>query len=280
MLDLHSHSTASDGTLAPLELVELAGRIGLSALALTDHDTVAGLAEAERAARGGAVEFVPGVELSARDGTGTLHIVGLYLDRTNPELLAALERVREMRRERNPKMAEALERLGVPVSLEEAARFAGGEVVGRPHFAAAMVEKGHVKSTEQVYRRFLDRGRPAHVPKRRLEPDECIRLIRSAGGLPVLAHPLQTKRRGAALERLVDELVEMGLGGIEVFCSGHTPQVTRELELIARRRDLVRSGGSDFHGEAKPNIRLGRGPGSLHVPDDLLEPIRRAAGRD
>ncbi|MFO8073528.1 MAG: PHP domain-containing protein [Polyangia bacterium] len=280
MLDLHSHSTASDGTLTPSELVELAERIGLTALALTDHDTVAGLAEAERAARGAAVELVPGVELSARDERGTLHIVGLYLDRENPELLAALERVREMRRERNPKMAEALERLGVPVSVEEAARFAGGEVVGRPHFAAAMVEKGHVENTEQAYRRFLDRERPAHVPKQRLEPEECIRLIRGAGGLPVLAHPLQTKRRGAALERLADELVEMGLGGIEVFCSGHTPPLTRELELIARNRDLVRSGGSDFHGEVKPNIRLGRGPGSLYVPDDLLGPIRRAAGGD
>jgi len=219
------------------------------------------------------------VELSARLDGGTLHIVGLFVDHRHPGLLAGLQRVRAMRDERNPLIAEALTRVGSPVSLDEAARFAGGRVVSRMHFAEAMVTKGFCRNVGEAFSRFLGEGAPAHVPKERLEPGECISLIRSAGGVPVLAHPDQTRRRGADLARLADTLAGLGLAGIEVRCSGHNPAFTAELTRLAEERGLVTSGGSDFHGRGKPKVLLGLGFGRLAVPDAFLDPIEKAAGR-
>jgi hypothetical protein len=277
VLDLHTHSTASDGSLRPAELVRLAGQVGLTALALTDHDTVDGLEEAAEEARGGKVRFVPGMELSARLPGGTLHLVGLFVDAENAELLAGLERVRAMRAERNPRIAEALEACGAPVSLEEAAAAAGGEVVSRVHFAEVMVHKGLARNVEEAFARTLGNGGPADVPKERLEAGECLRLIRVAGGVPILAHPEQTRRRGAELEALVDALAQEGLLGVEVVCSGCDASATAALTRLAATRGLLCSGGSDFHGRAKPRILLGRGFGRMRVPDAFLEPLERAA---
>jgi predicted metal-dependent phosphoesterase TrpH len=277
VIDLHTHSTASDGTLTPTELVELALRIGLEAMALTDHDTVDGVAEALAAAAGTHLLLVPGVELSAAMEGGTLHIVGLFLDPACEELDAGLARVMTMRNDRNPRIVARLAELGLPVSTEEAAAASGTDVVGRPHFAQVMVSKGYVRDVNEAFDRYLGRGGEAHVHKDRLEPAEAIRLIRAAGGVPILAHPDQTGLKGDGLDALVEELKGMGLAGIEVFCSPYKTNMTHEYSRLARRHGLVRSGGTDFHGAPKPRIKLGRGFGSLFVHRDLLAPIREAA---
>ncbi|MBW2278005.1 MAG: PHP domain-containing protein [Deltaproteobacteria bacterium] len=271
MLDLHTHSTASDGTLEPAELVHLAKQIGLAGLALTDHDTVDGLLEAIAAAQSSALELVPGVELSAAAEKGAIHIVGLFVDHSNADLERGLAWARRMRNERNPEIATKLAALGVPVDLERVEAIAGGGVVGRPHFAAAMVERGHVTTAEQAFAKYLGGNGAAYVPKRKLEPVQCIQLIRGAGGVPVLAHPDQTQLKGDALEALVAELTDSGLAGIEVYCPSYNSTTTRAYRDLALKYDLAQSGGSDFHGAAKPAIKLGRGFGSMFVPDALLE---------
>jgi hypothetical protein len=277
VIDLHTHTSASDGSESPADLVRLAERVGLTALAITDHDTVDGIDEALEAARDARVRFVPGVELSARLENGTLHLVGLFVDHRHPGLADALARVQAMRAERNPRIAEALTRVGKPVSLDEAAETAGGKVVSRMHFAEVLVRKGFARDLDEAFARFLAKGGPADIPKDRLEPGECIGLIRAAGGVPVLAHPDQTRRRGSELRRLVDSLAGQGLAGIEVRCSSHAPATTDELTTLAKERGLVPSGGSDFHGRGKPKILLGRGFGRLQVPDSFLEPLETAA---
>ena len=279
MIDLHTHSTASDGSLSPRSLIDLANKIGLKALALTDHDTVAGLDEAVDAAARTDLIFVPGVELSAFNEKGSLHIVGLHIDHKNPRLASGLQRVLAMRKERNPRIVKRLEELGMHVSLEDAAELAGGEVVGRPHFARAMVDRGYARDSNDAFARFLGKNGAACVFKERLDSAECIDLIRGAGGVPILAHPDQTGLEGEDLDEFVGQLVDMGLKGIEVFCSSYKSHLTAQYTRLARKYDLVRSGGTDFHGAPKPNIKLGRGFGSLYVPDELLEPISLACLR-
>jgi hypothetical protein len=279
VLDLHAHSDASDGSMSPTALVELGAGVGLAALALTDHDTVAGVAEAARAAVGKRMRFVPGVELSARMDDGTLHICGLFIDDEHPAMTAFLADVLRLREERNARLIARLAELGMPVTFDEAVEASGGEIVGRPHFAAILIRKGFAASMGDVFKRILGRGGVAHVFKERREPEECIAAIRAAGGVPVLAHPDQTNRKGAALDDLVGELKRLGLVGVETFCTSYTSQMAHDYAQIAKRHGLVRSGGSDFHGAPKPDVRLGRGFGSLRVPDSLLAPIEEAAAR-
>ena len=263
--------------MSPGSIVELANKIGLKALALTDHDTVAGLDEAIDAAARTDLILIPGVELSANNKKGSLHIVGLHIDHENPRLASGLQRVLAMRKERNPRIAKRLEELGMHVSLEDAAAHAGGEVVGRPHFARAMVDRGYARDLNDAFSRFLGRNGAAYVFKERLDPAECIDLILGAGGVPILAHPDQTGLEGEDLDEFVGQLVDMGLKGIEVFCSSYKSHLTAQYTRLARKYDLVRSGGTDFHGAPKPDIKLGRGFGSLYVPDELLEPISLAS---
>ncbi len=263
--------------MSPRSIVELANKIGLKALALTDHDTVAGLDEAIDAATGTDLILIPGVELSALNEKGSLHIVGLHIDHENPHLASGLKRALDMRNERNPRIARRLEELGMHVSLEDAAELAGGEVVGRPHFAHAMVERGYAKDFKDAFARFLGKNGVAYVMKERLAPSECIGLILGAGGVPILAHPDQTGLDGEDLDTFVGQLVDMGLKGIEVFCSSYKSHLTAQYTRLARKYNLVRSGGTDFHGTPKPDIKLGKGFGSLYVPDELLEPILLAS---
>ena len=277
MLDLHAHSNASDGSLTPTALVELGAAVGLTALALTDHDSVSGLAEAARAAAGTRLRLVPGIELSARMDGGTLHLVGLFVDPDHAAIRECLADVRRMREERNDRLVAKLAEAGMPVSLAEAARLSGGEIVGRPHFAAALIAKGYAADMGEVFGRILGRGGKAHVFKERRSPEACIASIRAAGGVPILAHPDQTNLEGQALDALVARLAGQGLAGIETICSAYTSQRIQDFTRLAARHGLVRSGGSDFHGAPKPDIRLGRGFGSLRVPDRLFEPLERAA---
>ncbi|HIE33466.1 MAG TPA: PHP domain-containing protein [Thermodesulfobacteriaceae bacterium] len=275
MIDLHTHSTASDGTYSPAELVQLAKEVSLSALALTDHDTVEGLGEAMAAARELGVPFVPGVEISVKfDGPGHCHILGYFVDADSPVLRETLGLLQKAREERNRKMVAKLQSLGVDITLEELEDQAKGEI-GRPHFAALLVKKGVVKSVGEAFEKYLKKGAPAYVPKARLTAEEAFSAIKAAGGLAVLAHPIHLKLSPEELVRYVEELKAFGLDGIEAYYTDHTKEFTTLCLEIARRYDLVPTGGSDFHGHNKPDIKLGRGFGNLCVPDECYERLRR-----
>ena len=275
MIDLHTHSTASDGTYSPAELVRLARETGLFALALTDHDTVEGLPQALAAAEEHGIRFVPGVEISVRfEGPGHCHILGYFVDPHSSSLRETLGLLQKARRERNRLMVERLQALGVDLTLEEVAARAGGGEIGRPHFAALLVEKGVVRSVEEAFERYLRKGAPAYVPKARLAPEEAFSAIRTAGGLPVLAHPVHLKLSAEELTRYVAGLKEMGLEGLEAYYTDHSREFTTLCLELARRYDLVPTGGSDFHGHNKPDIKLGRGFGNLSVPDECYRRLR------
>lgn len=277
LIDLHTHSTASDGTLSPTELVHLAQTKGLQGLALTDHDTVGGLDEAMAAAEQHGITFIPGVEISAQIDQGALHILGLYIDHRNTELNNILDWLVQAREERNQQLLEKLGDLGFTITAEEIKEVAGDFVTGRPHFAMVLAQKGYVKNQQSAFKKYLGSKGQAYVKRRKPPIDWAIRAIRQAGGLPILAHPDQTKLKGKLLENFLAELRRLGLEGIEVHYSGYTQSQIWKYARLAKRFDLVESGGSDFHGSIKPGIQLGRGPGGLHVSDSLLGPLEERA---
>jgi len=281
MIDLHSHTTASDGSLSPAELVALAVAAGVKVLGITDHDTTDGLAAArDAAAAAGLVEIIPGVEFSAEYSPGTMHLLGYLIDPENGELLSALEEMRARRNTRNPRIVEALRGLGFEMTMEEVLAASRGSSIGRPHIAQVMVAKGYAQSVDDAFARWLDRGRPAYVPQARIEPAEAIRVIKAAGGVPVLAHPYQLKPASDShLEEIVRGLCAAGLGGMEVWYSRHTAEMSAFYLALAERYGLVATGGSDFHGTPKPDIFLGTGTGSLRVPPETVANLRVKAAR-
>ena len=281
LIDLHTHTTHSDGSDAPGELVEAASLNGARAIAITDHDTVGAFPEARSAAERFGVEFVPGIEISAEFASGTMHILGYCVDEASPGFQDKLDKLKEAREERNPRIAERLQSLGVDVGYDEVAQLSGNEVVGRPHFARMMVEKGYVASIQEAFDRFLKKGAPAYVEKARLSPGDSIALIHGAKGVAVLAHPYQLKLSSAEqADVLVAELAELGLDGIESIYSRHSSAERALYAELARRHQLLVSGGSDYHGTYKPDISIVRGLGDLEVHYELLAAIKdRAANR-
>lgn len=280
IIDLHTHSTASDGSLSPRELVTLAVQAGLMALALTDHDTIEGLDEALAAAGEAGLEFVPGVEISINGDEllgrpASLHVLGLWVDHRHPGLLAGLKTLQEARARRNPQIIQKFHDLGIPLTLEEVAQHAGGQLIGRPHFAQALLERGVVRNRGEAFGRYLAAGAKAYVPKWRFTPREGIAMLRAAGGLPVLAHPGMLKLPQADLEDLARRLMDLGLEGLEALYSEHDTATRLGLIRLAARLGLVVSGGSDFHGRAKPDIALGLGQGDLRVPASLLVALQQ-----
>ena len=265
-VDLHTHSTASDGTLSPAEVVALADAANLAAFALTDHDTTSGLAEARAAAASRpALRFIPGVEVSARYSPGTMHILGLDIDENSPALRRLLAGFIDARDERNPRIMAKLHELGMDVDMEDvlaaAESFDPGRrhVIGRMHIAEAMRVKGHAQSIQDAFTRYLSNGGAAYVDKERLEPRGVIEGILAGGGVAVLAHTVQLKLRDAQeLEDYVRRLAGWGLGGIEVYHPDHSDQQTRHYLDLARALGLMVTGGSDFHGAAKPGVAIGR----------------------
>jgi len=280
LIDLHVHTTASDGTLTPAELVARAQEKGLQAVAVTDHDTVEGLTEALAEAAKREFEVVPGVEISVDYRGGEMHILGYYIDPCSGPLLAGLEQLQEYRRERNPKVIRKLREVGLHITLEEVAEAAGGNVIGRPHFAAVLVRKGYAANTQEAFEKYLGAGQPAYVKKEKLTPEEGIELIVRAGGLPVLAHPKYIRDHNPdRLSALLDKLKGAGLRGVEVYYTAHTPEETDLYLGLTRKHALLVTGGSDFHGANKPEIELGAGTGNLQIPYELLAELRKAAGR-
>ena len=248
MIDLHTHSTASDGTLKPVDLVRYAKDKGIEVLALTDHDTLSGLSEAMDEARRLHLEFIPGIEISAEFEPGTMHILGYFVDPADSGLEERLSWLRRGRDRRNEVILRKLEDLGYPMEMEEVLRFAGGESTGRPHIADAMVSRGYVASRNEAFERFLGKGAPAYADKERLTPEEAISLIRRSGGLPVLAHPQWLLMDEHAVADLVADLKEMGLAGLETLYYSHSEAETAFYETLARKNGLLVTGGTDYHG--------------------------------
>lgn len=273
-IDLHIHSTCSDGTFAPRQVVELAKRAGLRAIALTDHDTVAGVGEALEAGEEVVMEVVTGVEMSAAYAPGSMHLLGYYLSPTHPELASVLKRLQEGRAARAPKIVERLQSLGLEITLAETLDLAGG-LAGRAHIAQALMNRRYVTSINEAFSRYLSKGRPGYVDRLRLSPEELIDVIRQAGGLAALAHPSTLALdQFHDLNGLVARLKAMGLEGIEVFSPYHTPEMTTVYEEIARRHGLLCTGGSDFHGRPNDNADL-RGAGlGVRFPYALLDGLK------
>jgi predicted metal-dependent phosphoesterase TrpH len=275
IIDLHSHTTYSDGSASPHELVMLASEAGALALAITDHDTVAGLAEGRAAAQAAGIEFIDGIEISAEYSPGTMHILGYYIDAESEALLSTLEELRDARDNRNPKIASRLQALGIDISYDEVQALAGNEVVGRPHFARVLLEKGYVESIQDAFNRFLGKGAAAYEEKKRLSPDESIELIHRAGGVAVLAHPYQLKLSAADTDAMLGKLAGMGLDGVEAIYSRHSKTDRDIYSEMAARHGLLVTGGSDYHGTYKPDISIVTGLGDLRVPYTLLEEVRK-----
>jgi len=275
LIDLHVHSTASDGSLTPTELVDLALQIGLKAVGITDHDTVGGLQEAISRGKELDFEVVPGIEISADFKPGTMHMLGYFIDSCHPALLAKLTKLQEARRNRNPKIVAKLNDLGFDISMEEIEAVAGGDQIGRPHFAKVMLDKGYVTKFHEAFDLYLAKGAPAYVDKFRFSPVEAMEAIYEAGGLPVLAHPFTLGLdKPEVLEALISDLVKKGLAGLEVYYSEHTPEMSQAFLALVEKYNLCPTGGSDFHGLNKTQIELGRGMGDLAVPYAWLSSLR------
>ncbi|WP_027367138.1 PHP domain-containing protein [Desulfocurvibacter africanus] len=281
-IDLHIHSTASDGTLTPTEIVVAAKAAGLEALALTDHDTVQGLGDFMEAGRDNGLEVIPGVELSVRSDLGTMDILGYWVPTGQSGLTEALEYLNLQRAERNREIAARLQRQGLDVSYEEIAAKAAGGTIGRPHIAQVLQEKGYVKTLQDAFEKYLASGGKAYVPKVVLSPDKAVAMLKAEGATVCLAHPrLYKKVNLATLEGFLARMKPLGLDGLEARYPEHSPEDTRNYENLAARLGLVVSGGSDFHGLNKPHLRLGKGRGDLYVPYSVLEglkALRRSQG--
>lgn len=275
--DLHVHSTRSDGTVAPAEVVRLARDAGLAAMALTDHDTFDGVAEAVAAGVELGIRVVPGIELSLPHA-GTFHMIGLAVDPTNARIRAVAELLNGGRGPRNREIAEKLRALGVDVTVEEVEAEAGGDVVARPHFARVLVKKGVVGSLQEAFDRFLKKGAPAYAERPRVELPEAIAAIRDAGGASVLCHPftLGFSDDDAVLAELT-RLKAAGLDAVETRCGGSSKAEAARWQRLADTAGLLPSGGSDFHGDNKPGLKVGTGRGRLRVPLAWLEALESAA---
>lgn len=280
-VDLHTHSTASDGTDTPMAVVSAADAAGLAAVALTDHDTLAGLDEAEAAGRDLGLEVVRGCELSCGTAYGELHILGLWLPRDVRSLESKLTWLRQMRQERNRGMVRRLQELGCDITMEDVLAETGGESVGRPHIAAALQRKGYVPDRRTAFREYLGQTGKAYLPKTVLTPAESVHMLAELGATVCLAHPMLRPLPVDWLESTLAYLKECGLSCIEAYHSEHSEAQVAACLALARRFDLGVSGGSDYHGKNKPNISIGRGYGGLRVSVHIYEELlrrRTAAG--
>ncbi len=276
------HSTESDGTLTPEQVVYAAKEAGLSAIALTDHDTCSGVAKAQAAAGETGIELIPGIELSASYALSgqeekEIHVVGLFIDTQNQALLEKTAEFRAFRDRRNEKMVELLQKEGFPITMEALRAENPDCVITRANIARFLAGHGYVKSIALAFERYIGDGCRCYVGRFKVAPMEAVSLIKGAGGVAILAHPLLYRFPPPHLQRLADDMKAAGLDGIEAIYSSHSPKDEAYLRAFARENGLLISGGSDFHGACKPDIRLGRGRGGLHVPYSVLEDIKARA---
>ena len=281
-IDLHVHSTCSDGTFTPTELVDHAMKKGLAAFALTDHDSVEGLDEAIgyadklRTEQSSVPEVVPGIEISSEYHGQDIHVVGLYLNYHDQVFLGRIRDFVEARTNRNQKMCTLLQQAGIPITYEELFTAYPDSVITRAHYAGYMLEKGYVKSRQEAFERYVGDHAPCYIPREKITPAQAVQLIQQAGGAPVLAHPILYHMSEEHLDELVRELKEFGLMGIEAVYSTYSPADERQIRGLAKKYDLLVSGGSDFHGSNKPGLDLGTGLGKLFIPMELLWAFKEA----
>lgn len=276
-IDLHVHSTASDGTVSPSGLVSLAKERGLSAFALTDHDTVAGIPEAIKASADTGIEVVPGIEISTVWSETEVHVLGLYIDYESAELLDFLDAAAKKRRERNEKILKAFQDDGFSLTWEDLTGENADSTVTRAHFARALMEKGYIASVQEAFEKYLSPGMPYYRKREEISPSEALMAIRRAGGIPVLAHPCLYHFSWEKTEELIRLLKAEGLGGLECFHSDNVGDESRTLSKLAKKYALLPTGGSDYHGRVKPDIELGVGKGNLQIPAEYLDGLKVAA---
>ena len=274
-VDLHAHSAASDGSDTPAELVGLAAQAGLSAIALTDHDTLEGIPEARKEAGRVGIELISGVELACRWDRGGLHIVSLFIEPEAGPLQDRLAEFRAGREVRNRKICRLLKEIGIEIDYPEVLDQAQGDSVGRPHFGALLVAKGYVPDISAAFRDYLGPDGVAYAVRPLLPLEEVVGLVRNSGGVPVLAHP-HTLGLNTADEYadFFGKAASYGLVGVECYYSGYSTETRRQLEESIRSFGLLPSGGSDYHGSYKPDLQVGVGKGDLMVPDRILEDLR------
>lgn len=266
-VDLHVHTTISDGALTPEEVIEYAHKGGLAAIGITDHDVTDGVEIAIEAASKYGLEVVPGVELSTDYGKKEIHILGYYMDCENEEFQKKLSLFRKARYERAGEMVKRIKNLGVEIDFERVKEIAGKGSIGKPHIAQALVKKGYASNTHEAIEKYLRSGGPISVPKYKLEPSEAIDIILKAGGIPVLAHPA-----GTMVDELIPQLIKSGLMGLEAYDAINPTAVVNYYISLARKYDLLITGGSDCHGKVKGEIRLGR----LKAPYEIVEKLKEA----
>ncbi|MBE3069541.1 MAG: PHP domain-containing protein [Planctomycetes bacterium] len=280
LVDLHVHSTASDGVCAPREVVRRAAEVGLKAIALTDHDTVTGLAEAAAAGVEFGIEVIPGAEISAEFEAGACHLLGYFIDPADGPLGEVLAEAREGRARRNTEILARLRKLGFDLTMDEMTGRAGDGTLTRAHFAAVMLEKGYAKSWDEAFDKYLGRGKPAYVYRKRVTPEEAIAAIRGAGGLASLAHPRQLNRGAAETDEWIERLAAAGLEAVETASPDHTANYARRYRAAAERLGLLQTGGTDWHGREDVDIFLGLGRGAMLIHYDLVRQMKaRLAAR-
>ena len=280
IVDLHVHSTESDGTFTPTEVIAEAKNAGLSAIALTDHDTATGIRKAMGAAKEAGIELIPGIELSTaytfpgKKQEKEIHIVGLYINPDDPELLKMTAEFRECRDKRNEKMIAALQEEGFPITMEALLAANPDSVITRANIARFLYEHGWIKSVSEAFDKYIGDGCRCYVGRFKVSPMEAVSLIKKTGGIAILAHPLLYHLGVEQLQLLIDDLKAVGLDGIEAIYSTYTTGEEQLVKRIAKENKLLISGGSDFHGANKPYIHLGTGKGTMAVPHEFLEAMR------
>lgn len=277
-IDLHIHSTASDGTLNPAEILARAAALNLAAIAITDHDAVSGCVAALNCERPKDLYLLSGIEISAAPPAGygipgSMHILGYGIDPQHKALNETLTHLKNARDDRNPRIVRALKTQGIDISMAEVAAKVGGSMAGRPHIAQVLVEKGVVASIQEAFDLYLGKGKAAYQDKERISSEQAIKLIKTAGGIAVLAHPGLVEVDGQERQRLIAELCEMGMGGLEVYYPQHSPEEIAAFEALAKAHDLRVSGGTDFHGANTPGVEMGCAKGAFHLPFSIYEDL-------
>jgi hypothetical protein len=270
-VDLHLHSVFSDGSDTPEQIAAQAAAVGLTAIALTDHDILDGIPRAAAAAAAHNIEFIGGTELSVMWRDQSMHMLVYFLEPDPGPLQDRLGALRESRAGRNDQIAARLRQLGIDITMDEVHREAGTGVVGRPHFAGVLINKGYVASVPEAFDRYLAAGRPAYVPRLRLSAEEAIALSRASSAVPVIAHPHTLNLRADEFATGFRELADLGLGGIEAYYGEYTVEMRTRIAGICAGLGIVATGGSDYHGKYKPHLQVGTGKGDLHVPDSVFD---------
>lgn len=273
-IDLHTHSLKSDGSMTPTKVVREAKKAGLAAIALSDHDTVDGIAEALSEGKKIGVEVVPAIEFSVLSETET-HILGYFIDYENPDLKKVLQEVVDLRIERNHVTCERLNELGFDITLDEVRALAPNNFVGRAHFARVLMDKGYIKTVKEGFDKYMAAGKYAYCEKQRLSAREAIELIKKCGGVSFLAHPHLTKLGDERLREFLIELKGYGLSGLEGYYTDYTPEMQEKYQSLAKELGLAISGGTDFHAAMKPHISIGVGLGNMKIPYSVLDNIKK-----